>query len=308
MAERSGHPRVLIVDDSAENLKILGQSIDELCQVLVARDGEKALELAASTNAPDLILLDILMPGMDGYEVCRRLKADDRTRGIPVLFVTSLSHVEDEARGLALGAIDYITKPISRAIVRARVKNHLELKRKNDLLDRLSSIDSLTCIANRRLFDETLDKEWRRAVRANTPISLIMMDVDFFKAYNDHYGHVAGDECLKMVAQALQLCFARSSDLLARFGGEEFAAILPGVERKHAIRASKRARRQIRALEIVHAYSPVADIVTISIGAASIAPARGSSPTLLLKAADKMLYRAKNRGRDQVRACAVQSD
>jgi len=299
VSERLAKQKVLIVDDSAVNLKILGESIKGLCEILVARNGEKALKIAASENPPDLILLDVLMPEMDGYEVCRRLQDDTRTRGIPVLFVTSLSKVEDETRGLELGAIDYITKPISPPIVRARVKNHLELKRKSDLLEDYGSLDGLTCLANRRRFDETLDKEWRRAVRFGTPISLILMDVDFFKAYNDHYGHVAGDECLKLVAQTLQACFSRASDMVARYGGEEFAAILGGTDGEDAVASAERALDAIRSLHIEHAHSSVADRVTISTGVASTAPSPGSSPDVLVEAADKMLYLAKQEGRNR---------
>jgi len=303
-----GRPIVLIVDDQPENVEFLVQTLDDLYDLRVALNGFEALRVAESDPPPDLILLDILMPGMDGYEACKKLKAGARTRNIPILFVTALNEIEDEAKGLKLGAIDYITKPISPPIVRARVKNHLELKRRRDLLEDLSSIDGLTIIANRRRFDDVLDKEWRRSSRSESSIALMLADIDFFKAYNDHYGHVAGDECLKLVAQTLQACFSRASDLVARYGGEEFAAILGGMDEQGAVVAAERAMHEIRSLDIEHARSSVADRVTISAGVASTTPSPGSSPDVLVDAADKMLYLAKKEGRDRIKSCVVQTD
>ena len=175
-----------------------------------------ALALAQAEPPPDLILLDVMMPGMDGYEVCRRLKGHAATANIPVLFVSSRDEEEDEARGLSLGAIDYIVKPIRPSIVQARVRNHLDLKRSRDLLQRLTTQDHLTGISNRRRFDDFLDMEWRRAAREQAPISLIAIDIDHFKAYNDHYGHPGGDQCLIEVARTLATCVTRPCDLVAR--------------------------------------------------------------------------------------------
>ena len=175
---------ILIVDDAPENIKVLGGALTQDYKILVARDGETALKLAR--NEPvDMVLLDIVMPDIDGYEVCRRLKADEMTRELPIIFITTLDATEDETTGLELGAVDYITKPFRSPIVKASVKTHMELKAKNDLLLRLANVDGLTGVPNRRCFDVTLEKEWRRAQRTRSPLSLVLMDIDCFKNYND---------------------------------------------------------------------------------------------------------------------------
>ena len=195
--------RILIVDDVPENIRVLSRMlVDEGHQLLAATGGREALELVESYR-PDLILLDIMMPDMDGYEVCEALRANPLFISIPVIFITALADSEDETRGLSMGAVDYITKPFKEAIVRLRVRTHLELKRQRDLLDRLCRLDGLTGIPNRRDFDEQLDREWRRATRAQEPLAAAMIDIDHFKGYNDTYGHPAGDACLRQVASVL---------------------------------------------------------------------------------------------------------
>ena len=301
MAVRRAKYKVLIVDDSVETVKILGEAIEDLCEILVALNGAKALEIVASPNPPDLILLDVLMPEMDGYEVCKRLKSNPATFSIPVLFVTSLTESEDEAKGLELGAIDYLTKPVNPHIVRARVKNHLELVRRREMLEALCSIDSLTCIPNRRRFNEALEQEWSRSIRSGKPISLLMMDIDFFKEYNDKYGHPVGDECLRLVAQTLDCSMRRAGDLAARYGGEEFVVLLPETDINGAVDVAEMLRSEIEALNIKHAHSQSRHQVTVSIGAASGIPKIGDSHEILVKTADKALYEAKENGRNQVR-------
>lgn len=292
---------MLIVDDSVEIRRILVDALKDLCTPVVAHSGARALEIAAREDPPDLILLDILMPEMDGYQVCRTLKAQDRTRDIPLLFVTSLDEVEDEAKGLELGAVDYITKPISPSIVRARVKNYLELNLRRDMLEELCSIDGLTCIPNRRCFDEALEQEWRRSIRARRPISIIMLDLDYFKEYNDGYGHVAGDECLKLVAQTLHSSMRRGGDVAARYGGEEFVALLPETDLDGAVAVATTLKSELEALDITHVYSEVADRVTVSLGVATMVPGPDTLPETLIQSADRALYEAKENGRNQVR-------
>jgi diguanylate cyclase (GGDEF)-like protein len=262
-------------------------------------DGESALKYLES-NVTDLILLDIVMPGIDGYEVCRRLKAIERTKDIPIIFITSMGEEEDESNGLELGAVDYITKPFSKPIVRARVKNHLIMKKQRDLLHNLSNLDGLTSIPNRRSFDRFLDIEWRQAVRLAKPLSLIMMDVDFFKNYNDVYGHAAGDDCLRQAAQTLASSLKRPRDYVARYGGEEFAALLPETDSNGADTVATAMRNNIVALDIPHSHSTVASHVTMSLGAATIVPTQDMDPLLLIEAADKALYRAKEEGRNRL--------
>jgi diguanylate cyclase (GGDEF)-like protein len=291
---------ILIVDDTTANIEILSEMLSVDYEVLFATNGEDALEIAFD-ETPDLILLDILMPNMDGYEVCARLKADPRTRAIPVIFVTSMDQEEDETKGLAVGAIDYLIKPVRPPIVRARVHNHLELKRYRDVLEQMSTTDGLTGVANRRRFDESLEREWNRARRNKTPISLIMQDIDFFKAFNDHYGHLAGDDCLRQVARALAASVRRPSDLVARYGGEEFACLLPDTDANGAAWMANRFIEKMKELHIPHASSKAADHVTLSMGVATMTPLVGQPHSELVLRADQLLYEAKRNGRNQFR-------
>ncbi|GGF12784.1 hypothetical protein GCM10011611_18050 [Aliidongia dinghuensis] len=292
--------RILIVDDAPANIEVLDHALGAEYEILFAMDGETALRLAVDEE-PDLILLDVVMRGLDGYEVCARLKADPRTQDIPVIFISGLAEESDEARGLEVGAIDYIRKPFSLPIIQARVRNHLQLKRNRDMLERLSMIDGLTGIANRRRFDEALDHEWRRTRRQDTDLSLILIDVDCFKPFNDNYGHAAGDECLKQIATALSDSVARPADLVARYGGEEFVVVLPDTDESGAIAIGKTLRRTVQSQALPHAFSSVTSVVTISLGGATLRPAREvAGPELLVKLADARLYEAKRAGRNRI--------
>lgn len=290
---------ILVVDDAPENLRVLSAVLKDQYRIKVATNGERALALAASDDPPDLILLDVVMPGMDGYEVCKRLKSDPKTAAIPVLFVSSRDEEEDEARGLDAGGIDYIVKPVRPSIVQARVKNHIELKRSRDLLERLTTVDHLTGISNRRRYDEYLELECRRATRDGEPLSLIAIDIDHFKAYNDHYGHPEGDACLIAVAQALAATVTRPTDVVARCGGEEFACILPGTDASGAAGLAEQMRQAVASLELPHQGSAPHGCVTISLGVATWVPEPGQSPQLLADAADRALYQAKADGRNR---------
>ncbi len=293
--------KILIVDDTPLNIKILGEMLRHDYQIIVATNSKKALEIATSGSAPDIILLDIMMPDMDGYEVCRRLKSNPRTQSIPVIFISAKSEITDEIHGFELGAVDFITKPFSMPVVKMRIKTHLTLKKKNDLLEQLCCIDGLTNIANRRRFDDFLKQEWHRSRRSNSYLSLIFADVDFFKKYNDCYGHQAGDECLLNVANILKKSLGRSTDLVARYGGEEFVAVLPETGLQSSLAIAERMRRNVEQANIPHEHSSVADQVTLSLGVASITPVDNSTPDDLIKAADAALYEAKENGRNQVK-------
>ena len=295
----SDKPLILIVDDTATNIQVLAETLRTDYRVKVATSGQAALDLVAATK-PDLILLDVMMSGMDGYEVCRRLKDNPETQRIPVIFVTARSDTDDEEFGLRLGAMDYIVKPFHPAIVRARVRNHIALKINTDLLEALALIDGLTGIPNRRRFDEALDTEWKRALRCGTPLAVIMADVDYFKAYNDLYGHGAGDDCLKAVSQALSAALTRPADIMARYGGEEVVAVMPDTDAAGAALLAQRWRDQVAALALPHVHSRVAAHVTVSVGYASLMPTAEHSPGTLQELADRMLYRAKQLGRDQI--------
>ena len=292
--------RILIVDDERYNIKVLSELLREEYKIMAAKSGEMALNAVHGPNPPDLILLDVMMPGLSGYEVCRKLKTDPRTMHIPVIFITSLDSTDDEAKGFELGAVDYIFKPFKPVIVKARVKTHIQLKRKTDLLDRLASIDGLTEISNRRSFDITLEKELRRIARSGAFLSLILSDIDFFKKYNDYYGHAQGDTCLRRVAKAVANCASRVADFPARYGGEEFAVILPGTDMDGAITLAEKIRTTVAELNISHAASTIADHVTLSLGVATVSGNRDISPVDLIMAADEFLYQAKKNGRNTV--------
>jgi diguanylate cyclase (GGDEF)-like protein len=306
MNDTSSKQRVLIVDDAPVNIKLLAGGLKSNYQVLFATNGPDALRMASSSPPPDLILLDIMMPEMDGYEVCKFLKDNDITKNIPVIFLTARSEVEDETMGLEIGAVDYITKPFNLTIVEARVKTHLELKRSRDLLEKLSSHDGLTGVPNRRHFDEMLDLEWRRARRSKSPISAIMIDIDFFKKFNDHYGHLAGDDCIKQVATALSSATNRASDFFARYGGEEFVALLPKTTTEEAAIVADKMRDHVEKLQIPHADSEAAACVTVSLGAATVIPSRGIATTELIEGADKALYNSKYTGRNRFTATQLE--
>ncbi len=304
--ESDARQRILIVDDSSLNIRVLGETLSPLHEIYAATSGEEALKIANSDPQPDLILLDIVMPGIDGLEVCRRLKADIRTQDIPIIFITAMTDEKDEEMGLELGAVDYIRKPCSPPIVKARVKAHLELKRKSDILKNLSNRDGLTGIPNRRRFEEHFNLEWSRGVRSGSPLSIVMMDIDFFKNFNDNYGHAKGDECLIAVAEALNGCIKRPTDMVARYGGEEFVAILPETDFKGAKTMAESMRKAIEQLKIPHEFSVTAKNVTISVGLATTMPTMSYAPNDLINEADKMLYESKSNGRNQTTSMQVE--
>jgi len=291
--------RILIVDDEKINCVVLISLLEDY-STTIALSGEQAIQRALSDQPPDLILLDVIMPGIDGYEVCRVLKENKRTKHIPIIFITVKATEAEEAKGLNLGAVDYISKPFSPSIVLARVSNHLELKRQRDLLERLHITDALTGIANRRRFDLSLEHEWKRAIRMQGCISLIMIDIDFFKQFNDIYGHAAGDDCLQKVARALDKVSEREIDLVARYGGEEFVAVLPGTDIEGAMTVAKTMKDCIIALKIPHQGTSIGECISISLGVSSNSNNDIEAPQVLLKKADEALYKAKKNGRNQV--------
>lgn len=290
--------RILIVDDAMENIQILHQALQDEHDVLFAMNGAEALQIAQN-QLPDLILLDAVMPDMDGYAVCAALRASAITRDIPIIFVTALKTPEDETRALDAGAADFISKPVNAAVVRARVRTQLTVKRQSDALRELTLTDGLTGVANRRAFDEALDAEWRRCARAQVPISLIMVDIDHFKNFNDAYGHQEGDHCLQQAGAAMRRAAMRPQDLVARYGGEEFAILLPYEDVAGAEAVARKVLEEIAFMGIAHERSSTGPWVTVSMGVASLTPSEQHEPGLLVKAADALLYQAKAGGRNR---------
>jgi len=290
--------RILVVDDAMENIQILHGALQDEHELLFALDGAKALALAQGQR-PDLILLDAVMPGMDGYAVLQALRALPETADTPVIFVTALSSPEDETRALDAGAADFISKPVNAAVVRARVRTQLTVKRQADALRAMTLTDSLTGVANRRAFSERIDNEWRRTGRSGLPMALILADVDHFKMYNDHYGHQSGDAALADVARAMCRAANRAQDLVARYGGEEFAILLPETDAAGAACVAQRVLDELAALGIAHAVSPTAPLLSASMGIAALVPDRLDTSAALIRTADAALYQAKADGRNR---------
>jgi len=288
---------VLIVDDENSNIMTLTHILSPEYTVYAAKNGPNAIA-AAEKYLPDVILLDIIMPEMDGYAVIGALKNSEKTREIPVIFITGLSDADDEEKGLALGAADYISKPFSPAIVRLRVKNQIRMLNQFRTIELLSMIDQLTSIPNRRGFDSRLDMEWIRAIRENTSISILMMDVDKFKLYNDTYGHQQGDIVLQTVAQSMTLSLSRPGDFAARWGGEEFVVLLPNTDTEGAYKIAERIRENIGS-EVIPLADGTDTGVTVSIGLNTQAPQRHGSKDSFVSDADKALYQAKESGRNR---------
>ena len=304
---------ILIVDDNPTNLSVLSQTLKSAgFKVRVAMDGESAIE-QVQEELPELILLDVQMPGIDGFETCARLKANPATADLPIIFITARADVESKIQGLSAGAVDYVTKPFQYEEVLARVRVHLQLRfltrkvqeqaialqQANHELQRLAHLDGLTQVANRRQFDRYFTQEWSRLAREQQPLSLILCDIDYFKPYNDYYGHQAGDACLQQVAQMLDRSVRRPADLVARYGGEEFAVILPNTPGEGASRVCQILQSAISKLEIIHGRSPISPYVTVSLGVSCRVPSHEVEAASLIAAADRALYAAKAQGRDR---------
>jgi diguanylate cyclase (GGDEF)-like protein len=288
-------PRILVADDERINLLALSSALDGEFDVVEVGTGGEVLERAAVGDI-DLILLDVVMPGLDGFQVCRLLKGNPSTATIPVIFVTGLDDSAEENEGFSAGAVDYITKPIRAATLRARVRAHVELKRSRDRFEQLATVDPLTGVANRRRFDAAIAEEWRRCRRARRWISLAIVDVDHFKQFNDRYGHQAGDGCLQAIA-ALLVNVRRAGELVGRYGGEEFGLILPDVDTAlmHSLVRTLVNSTPAAGGDMVGA--PPRGPVTVSVGAISVVPSRDAGETTALAATDALLYEAKAGGR-----------
>lgn len=305
--------KILIVDDSATIRVALRSLVEKMGHAVVeADDGVKALA-AYRSDRPDLVLIDVMMPVMDGYEAARRMREFSPEEWVPIIFLSSKEADQDLDRAIEAGGDDYLVKPVSFVVLNAKIRalhrietmrsKLLEMSRElaaaNRELEKLSRQDGLTGIANRRHFDSYLQLEVRRAARERQPLSLILADVDHFKAFNDRFGHQAGDDCLRQVAGALCLAGRRPADLVARYGGEEFALVLPGTMVDGAIEVAQSISKLVGGLEIAHARSESEQGVTLSQGIASLVPDRETSSEDLIQRADQALYQAKQQGRNR---------
>ena len=291
-------PTILVVDDMTTTLLLIHDLLKDTYEVKIAKSGTKALEILESPNDIDLILLDIEMPDINGYDVCKRIKNNETIKNIPIIFITGRTSQEDEEYGLNLGAIDYITKPFNKAIVKLRIKNYLDLKIKNDMLEKLSMYDGLTNIRNRRYFDETFEKTFSEIKRDKKSLAVLMIDIDFFKPYNDNYGHGQGDETLRKVAKALEKTIKRASDFVARYGGEEFVILLKDINKDGVEAVANNLLNAIRELKITHEFSKIENYVTVSIGVSYYNSSSDITKLELLLKADETLYNVKNSGRN----------
>lgn len=294
--------RVMVVDDDPAIIQVLHKILGDDYDVRFALSGADALRMIDAA-APDMLLLDIEMPQMSGVEVCRQLKANPAYARLPVLFATGHTETGMEIEALHAGGSDFIQKPLVPELVRARVRIHALLVTQSEKLREMVYVDGLTGLYNRRKFDEALENEWRWCRRRAAAFSILLLDIDHFKLYNDHYGHIRGDQCLEAVAKAAKRCLRRPHDLAARYGGEEFVFLLPDTGQDDAMKVAEDILAAVTALKIPHEASPVAGIVTASIGVAGTVPA-GDHAGGLLEQADRALYRAKHHGRNQTVAAA----
>ena len=298
MRDNKDKNSILIVDDEKSNIMALSMILSPDYVIYAAKNGRDAIEIAQE-YLPDVILLDILMPEMDGYDVISRLKGMEETESIPVIFVTGLTTAGSEVKGLDLGAADYIIKPFSPAIVKLRVRNQIKIVNQIRIINHLSTTDQLTGIPNRRSFNTQMNREWSRNMRENSQLSFLMIDVDKFKVFNDTFGHQAGDELLQLVAKTLAESLRRAADFAARWGGEEFAVLLPGTDTDGAVEIAERIRSNIENTKITLSYGKITS-VTVSIGLSTLIPSQETSPDDIIFQADKALYDAKESGRNRV--------
>lgn len=303
---------ILVVDDQPANLKVLLSFLrDHQFQIRIAEDGKRALQVL-ETYQPDIILLDVMMPGMDGFETCRKIKRNKRTANIPVIFMSALDNIEDKIEGFEAGGVDYITKPFQQLEVLTRINTHIMLHRKEQELEqalnevmrqqqlfkKLAITDDLTGLFNRRHLNNILTQEFQRSKRHKHDLSCLMLDLDHFKKVNDTYGHNFGDIVLHEFASILQ-DVTRNSDYAFRFGGEEFFLLLPETDITGALQVGEKIRSRMENSTI--SQGNVSTTVMVSVGVASVHNNTPATSDQLITFADKALYEAKVNGRNQIR-------
>jgi len=289
---------LLIVDDDASNLMELSRILQDEYKIHAVKDGRYALE-KIDEYLPDLILLDIIMPDLNGFEIIEKLKESEKTRTIPVMFITSATESTDEIKGLASGAVDYIHKPFNETIVKLRVRHHIEILNQMRKIEQLSMSDQLTNLPNRRCFESRINEEWSKAAREKTPLSVLMIDIDRFKNYNDSYGHQQGDIALRAIADTFNQTLKRPGDFAARWGGEEFIVLLSNTDLQGAFDVAKQIRMYIEGMEIPGS-NDLMKKVTVSIGVNTRVLDNNDTIEQFISKADMALYDAKNKGRNKV--------
>lgn len=291
-------PTILIMSAALGELRAAVENLQKAGLTVFVVEENMDICQRAQIARPHLILLDVQTAS--GWEICRRLKQNPKTQNIPVIVV--LAAEIDPRQGFAVGAVDYVVKPVQREALLARIMPHLKVQALTRQLHqqqaRLNPIDSMTTIANRQHFDQQLQQEWQRLVRSKEPLSLILCDIDYFRLYNEQYGHGAGDQCLKQIAQILDRVVKRPADVVARYGGEEFAILLPNVRMKGAVHIARLIQMEIRHLEIPHGQSQASTYVTLSLGISSRIPDGGQPAESLAIAANRALNQAKAQGRN----------
>lgn len=300
--------KILLVEDSPTLRYTMHSFIQRAGhETVLAASGEEALQLI-ERDPVDLVIMDVEMPGLDGFETTRLIREFFGQRWVPIIFITGMNDEASYQKGIEAGGDDYMIKPVSPIILQAKlraferiVEMQAELQQLNQELQALSQRDGLTGLFNRRTYEEKVASQWAISSRARSSLAILMMDVDHFKDYNDHYGHQLGDDCLKAVAQALSNTLHRPADLLARYGGEEFIALLPDTDMRGAALVAETLRAEVESLDIPHARSSAADVVTISVGVAVTEYTTGITPTDLVREADEALYIAKAHGRNYVK-------
>ena len=307
--KNEGKNSILIVDDDKLQVEALAFILREEYTIYAAKNGENAIEIA-QRNLPDLIILDVVMGEMDGFETLSRLKSHTTTCDIPVIFISGLNADEDQIKGLEMDIVDYITKPFSQRIVKLRVRNQIKIINQMRALERMSRIDQLTDIPNRRYFTERIYIEWKLSIRTSRPLSILIIDIDHFKNYNDTYGHLQGDEALKQAAHIITRRLRRASDFGARYGGEEFIVMLPDTDDNGAMKVAEDIRCNIESavIPVLMAEGKTSEIkatkITASIGTNTIIPKVDDSLDFFISCADSALYISKNSGRNKVNAYA----
>lgn len=292
--------RILIIEDGKLHQKVLWKALWEDYTLEIMETGEHALETVIRFN-PHLILLDLVLPDISGFDILKKLKQSGKTRAIPVLIITGLDSEEDEEKGLLMGAVDYIRKPFSTTILKARVKNHIQIVRQIQTIEQLGYIDALTELPNRRKFDYLLEYEWGRSLRKQNRLGILLLDLDSFKTYNDLYGHAQGDVLLQELGKVLKSTLQRSTDVACRWGGEEFVVLLPETDEQNVLVMAEKIRNNIENMQVQTLKDKTPTRITASIGAILVTPQQTDTVADFMNKVDQLLYKAKRQGKNQVR-------